>query len=244
MLKVKGDVLVCEGIIIVDVVKCVLYLLIVVEKIFLVIIGDCSVIGMVVCDQMVGLWQVLVVNCVVIIVSFDSYYGEVMVIGECVLVVLLDFVVFVCLVVGEVLINIVVIQIGDIKCIKFFVNWMVVVGYFGEDVGLYEVVKVVGEEFCLVLGLMILVGKDFMSMKICWQEGNEECEMMLLLLLVIFVFVCVEDVCYIIMLQFFIEDNVLLLIDLGKGNNVLGVMVLVQVYCQFGDKLVDVCDVV
>lgn len=50
MLKVKGDVLVCEGIIIVDVVKCVLYLLIVVEKIFLVIIGDCSVIGMVVCD--------------------------------------------------------------------------------------------------------------------------------------------------------------------------------------------------
>lgn len=229
---------------IVDVVNCVLYLLIVVEKIFFVIIGDCIVIGMVVCDQMVGLWQVLVVDCVVIIVSFDSYYGEVMLIGECVLVVLLDFVVFVCLVVGEVLINIVVMQIGDIKCIKFFVNWMVVVGYSGEDVGLYDVVKVVGEEFCLQFGLIILVGKDLMLMKICWQEGNEQCEMILLLLLVIFVFVCVEDVCYIFMLQLLMEDNVLLLIDFGKGYNVLGVMVLVQVYCQFGDKFVDVCDVV
>lgn len=216
----------------------------VVEKIFFVIIGDCIVIGMVVCDQMVGLWQILVVNCVVIIVSFDSYYGEVMVMGECVLVVLLDFVVFGCLVVGEVLINIVVMQIGELNCVKLLVNWMVVVGYLGEDVGLYEVVKVVGEELCLVLGLIILVGKDLMLMKICWQEGSEQCEMIFLLLLVIFVFVCVEDVCYIVMLQFLMEDNVLLLIDFGKGYNVLGVMVLVQVYCQFGDKLVDVCDVV
>lgn len=112
-------------------------------------------------------------DVVVIIVLLDSYYGEVMMMGECVFVVLLDFGVFVCLVVVEFIINIVVINIGDIKCIKFFVNWMSVVGYIGEDVGLYEVVKVVGEEFCFVLGLIILVGKDFMLMCIIWEENGE-----------------------------------------------------------------------
>lgn len=50
-----------------------------------------------------------VVNCAVIIVSFDSYYGEAMAIGERASVALLDFVVFVRLAVGEALINIVVI---------------------------------------------------------------------------------------------------------------------------------------
>lgn len=120
---------------------------------------------------------------------------------------------------------------------------MAAVGYFGEDAGLYEVVKVVGEEFCSALGLTISVGKDFMSMKIRWQEGNEEREMTSSLSLVIFVFVRVEDVRYIITSQFFIEDNVLLLIDLGKGNNALGVTALAQVYRQFGDKSVDVRDV-
>lgn len=102
----------------------------------------------------------------VIVVVFDIYYGEVMLLGECILVVLLNYGVFVCLVVVELLMNIVCVNIGGFENIKLFVNWMVVVGYFGEDVGFYEVVKVVGEEFCLVFGLIIFVGKDLMLMKI------------------------------------------------------------------------------
>lgn len=134
------------------------------------------------------------------VVSFDFYYGEVMFMGECIFVVLLDFGVFVCLVVGEVIINIVVIDIGELKCIKFLVNWMFLVGYLGEDAGLYEVVKVVGEEFCFVLGIIILVGKDLMLMKIKWQENGEQKEVILLLLFIIIVFVCVEDICKIVIL--------------------------------------------
>ncbi|XPE67537.1 hypothetical protein ACNKHR_20560 [Shigella flexneri] len=39
-----------------------------------------------------------------------------------------------------------------------------------------EAVKAVGEELCPALGLTIPVGKDSMSMKSCWQEGDEERE--------------------------------------------------------------------
>lgn len=41
----------------------------------------------------------------------------------------------------------------------------------------------------------------------------------------------------------FTEDNALLLIDLGKGNNALGATALAQVYRQLGDKPADVRDV-
>lgn len=178
---------------------------------------------------MVGLWQVLVVDVVVIVIVFDIYYGEVMLMGECMFVVLLLYGVFVCFVVGEVLINIVVVNIGDIKCIKLLVNWMVVVGYLGEDVGFYEVVKVVGEEFCLELGLIIFVGKDFMLMKIVWNENGEDKVVIFLLLFVIFVFGVVKDICKILMFQLCIDKGVscLLLFDLGEGKNCLGVSCLV-----------------
>lgn len=64
----------------------------------------------------------------------------------------------------------------------------------GEDAGLYEAVKAVGEELCPALGLTIPVGKDSMSMKTRWQEGNEEREMTSPLSLVISAFARVEDV--------------------------------------------------
>ncbi|MDI5536359.1 DUF2498 family protein, partial [Salmonella enterica subsp. enterica serovar Montevideo] len=46
--------------------------------------------------------------------------------------------------------------------------------------GLYDAVKAVGEELCPQLGLTIPVGKDSMSMKTRWQEGNEQRETLLL----------------------------------------------------------------
>lgn len=176
-------------------VECVLCYFVVVSKSFLIIIGDCIIIGLVVCDQMVGFWQVLVVDCVVIVISFDVYIGEVMVMGECILLVLLDVLVFGCMVIGEMVINLVVVCIGKLFDIKFFVNWMVVVGYFGEDVCLYDMVKVVGMELCLELGIIILVGKDLMFMKICWQDNGEDKSVIFLVLLIVIGFVLVVDVC-------------------------------------------------
>lgn len=81
--------------------------------------------------------------------------------------------------------------------------------------------KAVGEELCPALGLTIPVGKDSMSMKTRWQEGNEQREMTSPLSLVITAFARVEDVRHTVTPQLSTEDNALLLIDLGKGHNAL-----------------------
>ncbi|EAA4082667.1 phosphoribosylformylglycinamidine synthase, partial [Salmonella enterica subsp. salamae] len=131
----------------------------------------------------------------------------------------------------------------DIKRIKLSANWMAAAGHPGEDAGLYDAVKAVGEELCPQLGLTIPVGKDSMSMKTRWQEGNEQREMTSPLSLVISAFARVEDVRHTFTPQLSTEDNALLLIDLGKGHNALGATALAQVYRQLGDKPADVRDV-
>lgn len=108
---------------------------------------------------------------------------------------------------------------------------------------MYDAVKAVGEELCPQLGLTIPVGKDSMSMKTRWQEGNEQREMTSPLSLVISAFARVEDVRHTLTPQLSTEDNALLLIDLGKGHNALGATALAQVYRQLGDKPADVRDV-
>ncbi len=52
------------------------------SKSFLITIGDRTVTGMVARDQMVGPWQVPVADCAVTTVSYDSFAGEAMAMGE------------------------------------------------------------------------------------------------------------------------------------------------------------------
>ena len=52
------------------------------SKNFLITIGDRTVTGMVARDQMVGPWQVPVADCAVTTVSYDSFAGEAMAMGE------------------------------------------------------------------------------------------------------------------------------------------------------------------
>lgn len=241
--QAAGDALDTRNISLAEAVNRVLHLPAVAEKTFLVTIGDRTVTGMVARDQMVGPWQVPVANCAVTTASLDSYYGEAMSIGERAPVALLDFAASARLAVGEALTNIAATQIGDIKRIKLSANWMAAAGHPGEDAGLYAAVKAVGEELCPALGLTIPVGKDSMSMKTRWQEGSEQCEMTSPLSLVISAFARVEDVRHTVTPQLSTQDNALLLIDLGKGNNALGATALAQVYRQLGDKPADVRDV-
>ena len=60
----------------------VLHLPTVASKSFLITIGDRSVGGLVVRDQMVGAWQVPVADCAVTATSYGSSTGEAMAIGE------------------------------------------------------------------------------------------------------------------------------------------------------------------
>jgi phosphoribosylformylglycinamidine synthase len=242
-LKAQGEPLIRDSITVADAVNRVLHLPAVAEKTFLVTIGDRSVTGMVARDQMVGPWQIPVANCAVTTASLDSYYGEAMALGERAPVALLDFAASGRLAVGEALTNIAATQIGSLKRIKLSANWMAAAGHPGEDAGLYEAVKAVGEELCPALGITIPVGKDSMSMKTRWQHGTEQREMTSPMSLVITAFARVEDVRRTVTPQLQPQqDNALLLIDLGKGINALGATALSQVYRQLGDKPADVRD--
>lgn len=242
-LKAHGEALVRDGITVADAVNRVLHLPAVAEKTFLVTIGDRSVTGMVARDQMVGPWQIPVANCAVTTASLDSYYGEAMALGERAPVALLDFAASGRLAVGEALTNIAATQIGSLKRIKLSANWMAAAGHPGEDAGLYEAVKAVGEELCPALGITIPVGKDSMSMKTRWQHGTEQREMTSPMSLVITAFARVEDVRRTVTPELHSQqDNALLLIDLGQGMNALGATALSQVYRQLGDKPADVRD--
>lgn len=122
---------------------------------------------------------------------------------------------------------------------------MAAAGHPGEDAGLYEAVKAVGEELCPALGLTIPVGKDSMSMKTRWRQNDEDVAMTSPLSLVVTAFARVEDVRGTVTPQLRTDkgDATLLLIDLGEGRNALGATALAQVYRQLGDKPADVRNV-
>ncbi|TGZ99781.1 phosphoribosylformylglycinamidine synthase [Rodentibacter pneumotropicus] len=220
----------------------VLRLPVVAEKTFLITIGDRSVTGMVARDQMVGPWQIPVSDVAITTASLDSYHGEAMSMGERAPVALLDFAASARLAVAESITNIAATNIGEIKRIKLSANWMSAAGHGGEDAGLYEAVKAVGEELCPALGITIPVGKDSMSMKTTWEENGEKKAVTAPLSLVISAFARVEDVRKTVTPQLRTDKGAsrLLLIDLGEGKNRLGATALAQVYKQLGDKPADV----
>ena len=231
-----------SGISISEAVSRVLSLPTVAEKTFLITIGDRSVTGLVHRDQMVGPWQVPVADVAVTASAFDTYHGESMAMGERTPVALLSHGASARLAVGEALTNIAASYIGDIKRIKLSANWMTAAGHPGEDAGLYEAVKAVGEELCPALGLTIPVGKDSMSMKTAWQDDGEEKAVTSPLSLVITAFGAVKDIRKTLTPQLRTDkgESKLLLIDLGEGNNRLGASCLAQVYNQLGDSPADV----
>ena len=240
--KVSSPSLDDTGITLADAAKRILSLPTVAEKTFLITIGDRSVTGLVSRDQMVGPWQVPVADVAVTATAFDTYHGEAMSMGERTPVALLSHGASARLAVGEALTNIAAANIGDIKRIKLSANWMAAAGHPGEDAGLYEAVKAVGEELCPELGLTIPVGKDSMSMKTAWNENGEDKAVTSPLSLVISAFGAVKDIRKTVTPQLRTDKGAsrLLLLDLGEGKNRLGASCLAQVYTQLGDSPADV----
>ncbi|MGS2721858.1 phosphoribosylformylglycinamidine synthase [Paraglaciecola aestuariivivens] len=220
----------------------ILHLPTVAEKTFLISIGDRSVTGLVARDQMVGPWQVPVADVAVTASAFDSYQGEAMSMGERTPLALINYAASARMAVGEALTNIAAADIGDLKRINLSANWMSAAGHPGEDAGLYEAVKAVGEELCPALDLTIPVGKDSMSMKTTWQNEQGEQAVTSPMSLVITAFGAVQDIRKTLTpeLNTQIDNSELLLIDLGQGQNRLGGSCLAQVYQQLGNSAPDV----
>ncbi len=234
------------GIDVMDAAMRVLRLPTVADKSFLITIGDRTVTGMVTRDQMVGPWQVPVADVAVTCSDFNGYAGEAMAMGERTPIALLDHAASARMAVGEAITNIAAASINELSDLKLSANWMAPAGHPGEDAGLFEAVKAVGMELCPALGIAIPVGKDSMSMKTVWQEGDEDCRIeksvTAPLSLVITAFAPVLDVRDTLTPQ--LQDGGdLILIDLGKGANRLGGSALAQVYKQIGHHAPDVDDV-
>ena len=217
------------------------------SKSFLITIGDRSITGMVVRDQMVGPWQVPVADYAMTTVAFDTVAGEAMSMGERTPLALLDAPASGRMAIGEALTNIAAAPIGDIGNIKLSANWMCAAGHPGEDEKLYRTVEAVGMELCPALGISIPVGKDSMSMRTAWQEKNAQGKnkdkaVTGPLSLIISAFSPVTDVRQGVtpQLKTDVRASELLLIDLGAGQNRLGGSILAQVYSQYGDAVPDV----
>jgi phosphoribosylformylglycinamidine synthase len=214
------------------------------SKSFLITIGDRSITGMVAGEQMVGPWQVPVGNCAVTTTALDTTTGEVMAMGERTPLALIDAPASGRMAIGETITNLASAQIADLGDIRLSANWMSPAGYVGEDAKLYDTVKAVGMELCPALGISIPVGKDSMSMRTVWKDGDEDKSVTSPVSLVISGFAPVEDVRKTLTPQLRTDKGAtdLILIDLGKGQNRLGGSALAQVYNQLGDTTPDVDD--
>ena len=212
------------------------------SKKFLITIGDRTVTGTVTRDQMVGPWQVPVSDVAVTTTSLDVYTGEAMAMGERTPAALINAPASGRMAVGEAITNIACARIEKLSHVRLSANWMCAAGYPGEDQALFETAHAVGMELCPALGITIPVGKDSMSMRTVWQDGEQKKSVTAPLSLIISAFAPVLDVRKTVtpQLQTDAGDTRLLLIDLGNGKNRLGATALAQVYNQLGDACADV----
>ena len=210
------------------------------SKSFLITIGDRSITGMVAQDQMVGPWQVPVADCAITTVDYKGYAGEAMAMGERTPVALISGPASGRLAVAEAITNLAGTQIGKLSDIKLSANWMCAAGYRDHDAILYDTVEAVGMQFCPELGLTIPVGKDSMSMRTVWSDGEDK-SVTAPVSLIISAFTPVTDVRRTVTPQLTPDvDAPILLLDLGRGANRLGGSVLAQSFGQLGDRCPDI----
>ena len=143
------------------------------DKTFLVTIGDRTVGGLCSRDPMVGPWQVPVADVAVTLMDFTGHAGEAMAMGERTPVALIDGAASGRLAVAEAITNLLAADVAALGDVKLSANWMAPAGHGGEDAVLVDTVRAVSE-FCIALGVSIPVGKDSMSMRTAWRDGEVE----------------------------------------------------------------------
>ena len=210
------------------------------DKRFLITIGDRTVGGLSVRDQMVGPWQVPVADCAVTAADFSGVTGEAFALGERTPLALLDAAAAARMAIGEALTNLVAARIKRLEDVVLSANWMAAAGHPGEDARLYAAVAA-ASGLCQALGICIPVGKDSMSMKSRWQDADGEQAVTSPVSLIASAFAPVIDVTRSLtpLLASPLEDSVLLFVDLGLGQQRLGGSVLGQVQGLLGTRAPD-----
>lgn len=219
------------------------------SKSFLITIGDRSVGGLTVRDQMVGKWQVPVSDVSVTATSLLAGVktGEAMAMGEKPTLALISPAASARMAVAESLLNIAAASTPDrLSRIRLSANWMSASSHPGEGAALYEAVEAIGMDLCPKLGISIPVGKDSMSMKMKWSDKGEAKEVTAPMSLVITAFAPVDriDRTWTPALERLedVGETVLMFVDLAAGKKHLGGSALAQTFGQVGDEAPDVYD--
>lgn len=214
------------------------------DKSFLIHIGDRTVGGLSVRDQLVGPWQVAVSDVAITSSGFTGKTGEAMAMGERTPLAISNAPASGRMAVAEAITNIAAAAIDDLSKVRLSANWMAAAGHPGEDANLFATVQAVGDELCRELGVAIPVGKDSMSMRTRWQDDNGEYHVVAPVSLIVSAFAPVSDVSRHLTPQLKKTDDhsYLLLFDLGQGANRLGGSCLLQAYQRTGGSTPDLAD--
>ena len=232
-----------EGIALEEAIFRVLRIPAVANKSFLIHIGDRTVGGLCVRDQLVGPWQVPVSDVAITASGFEARCGEAMAMGERTPLAVLNAPASGRMAVGEAVTNIAAAAIDDIGKIRLSANWMAAAGHPGEDANLFDTVKTVAA-LCRDLGIAIPVGKDSLSLRASWQDDAGEFEVVAPVSLIVSAFAPVTDVRRHLtpQLRLVNEKSHLLLLDLGDDANRLGASCLAQAYERPGGETPDLDD--
>ena len=219
------------------------------SKSFLITIGDRTVGGLAVRDQMVGPWQVPVADVAVSATSLTSGIktGEAMAMGERPALALISPAASARMAVAEALLNLAAADLaGGLSRVCCSANWMAATSHPGEGAALYEAVAAVATDLCPKLGISIPVGKDSMSMKMKWEDESEKQEVTSPLSLIVSAFGPVQNIHQIwtpaLQRPADVGDTVLFLVDLANERKALGGSAVAQVFNQIGNTAPDVQD--
>ncbi|MBT8103478.1 MAG: phosphoribosylformylglycinamidine synthase, partial [Gammaproteobacteria bacterium] len=125
------------------------------DKSFLIHIGDRTVGGLSVRDQLVGPWQIPVSDVAITASGFGSTTGEAMAMGERTPLAATNAPASGRMAVAESITNIAAAPIDDIGKVRLSANWMAAAGHPGEDASLFDTVRAVGDELCREIGVAI-----------------------------------------------------------------------------------------
>ena len=213
------------------------------SKSFLITIGDRSVGGLSVRDQMVGPWQVPVADCAVCAADFVHYAGEAMAMGERTPVAVGSAPASGRLAVAEAVTNLLAADVRTLRDVRLSANWMAASGNDADDLALFRTVQAVAEALCPALGIAIPVGKDSLSMQVEWRDeaGRHE-QVKSPLSLIVSAFAPVGDVRRSWTPQLIPrKDHRLYLFNLSAGQARLGGSALAQVFKRPGKFFAEPC---
>jgi phosphoribosylformylglycinamidine synthase len=193
---------------------------------------------------MVGPWQVPVADVAVTLDDFAGVTGQAMAIGERTPLALIDGPASGRIAVAEALTNLAAAAVRQLSDVKLSATWMAAAGHAGDDAALYDTVRAVAIDLCIALGISIPVGKDSLSMRTTWRDGDVDMAVTAPVSLIVSAFAHVENARATMtpLLRSDAGATMLVHLDIANGRRRLGASALAQVHGQLGNDAPDVDD--